>query len=153
MQHIQSEQSKHSFFFVSVSNVSAVRSATLSKPANGYVPAETAALPADVLVISCESVSEFGQSHLRVRIQCDSMDLAGELLQDMVKYFKIDELESVADFPQEYQKFEEVLKRVADCNAARMSLAADMADDSQRIKVSSLAIETSSSSLHIQYIR
>jgi hypothetical protein len=118
--------------------VSAVRSATLSKPANGYVPAETAVLPAEVLVISWESVSEFGQSHLRLRIQCDSMDLAGELLQDMVKYFKIDELQSVADFPQEYQKFEEVLKRVADCNAARMNLAADMADDSQRIKVSSL---------------
>jgi hypothetical protein len=118
--------------------VSAVRSATLNKSANGYVPVETAVLPAEVLVISWESVSEFGQSHLRLRIQCDSMDLAGELVQDMVKYFKIDELESVTDFPQEYQKFEEVLKRVADCNAARMNLAADMADDSQRIKVSSL---------------
>ena len=130
--------------------MSAVRSATLSKPANGYVPAETAVLPADVLVISWESVSEFGQSRLRLRIQCDSMDLAGELLQDMVKYFKIDELESVADFPQEYQKFEEVLKRVADCNAARMNLAADMADDEDK---SEFAIETSSSSLHIQCMR
>jgi hypothetical protein len=28
-----------------------------------------------------------------------------------------------------------VVNRVADCNAARVSLAADMADDSQRIKV------------------
>jgi hypothetical protein len=27
------------------------------------------------------------------------------------------------------------VNRVADCNAARVSLAADMADDSQRIKV------------------
>ena len=30
----------------------------------------------------------------------------------------------------------QVLGRVADCNAARVSLVADMADDSQRIKVS-----------------
>jgi len=119
-----------------VSRISAARSASLQKPPNGIIPVEIAALPVDVLVISCESISEFGQSSLRVRIQCDSMELAGEVLQDMIKYFKIEELESVADFPQEYQKFEEVLKRVADCNAARMSLAADMADDSQRIKVS-----------------
>ena len=69
--------------------MSAVRSATLSKTANGYVPVETAVLPAEVLVISWESVSEFGQSHLRLRIQCDSMDLAGELLQDMVKYLSL----------------------------------------------------------------
>lgn len=30
----------------------------------------------------------------------------------------------------------QVVRKVADCNAARVSLAADMADDSQRIKVS-----------------
>ena len=29
----------------------------------------------------------------------------------------------------------QVVRKVADCNAARVSLAADMADDSQRIKV------------------
>jgi plasmid replication initiation protein len=51
------------------------------------------------------------------------------------QYFNIDELESTADFPVEFQKFEEVIKCVSDCNAARMNLSADMADDSQRIKV------------------
>lgn len=30
---------------------------------------------------------------------------------------------------------DQVVRRVADCNAARVGLAADMADDSQRIKV------------------
>lgn len=32
----------------------------------------------------------------------------------------------------------QVVAKVADCNAARVSLAADMADDSQRIKVGAL---------------
>lgn len=81
------------------------------------------------------NVSEGGQSHLRVRLSCQSMDLAAELVQDIAKYFQLEELESEADFPAELQAFEEVVRRVADCNAARVSLAADMADDSQRIKV------------------
>jgi hypothetical protein len=117
---------------------------------------------ADVLVVNIQNVSEGGQSHLRIRLQCQSMDLAAELVQDLTRYFKLEELESEADFPAELQAFEEVKHRnwvispvrarsvtifggmcgdvqvvgkVADCNAARVSLAADMADDSQRIKV------------------
>ena len=95
---------------------------------------------AELLVISMTNVSEGGQSHLRVRISCQSMDLAAELVQDIAKYFQLEELESEADFPAELQAFEEVVRRVADCNAARVSLAADMADDSQRIKVSRLSV-------------
>jgi len=92
-------------------------------------------IDAELLVISMTNVSEGGQSHLRVRLSCQSMDLAAELVQDLARYFQLDELESEADFPAELQAFEEVVRRVADCNAARVSLAADMADDSQRIKV------------------
>jgi hypothetical protein len=55
-----------------------------------------------------QNVSEGGQSHLRVRLQCDSMDLAAELIQDLGRYFKLDELESEADFPAEFREFEEV---------------------------------------------
>ena len=62
----------------------------------------------EVLVISIQNVSESGQSHLRVRLQCNSMDLAAELMQDLVKYFKLEELESEADFPSEFKQFEEV---------------------------------------------
>lgn len=69
----------------------------------GLSPAE-----ADVLVISIQNVSEGGQSYLRVRLQCNSMDLAAELVQDLAKYFKLDELESEADFPAEFREFEEV---------------------------------------------
>jgi hypothetical protein len=65
---------------------------------------------ADVLVVSIQNVSEGGQSHLRVRLQCQSMDLAAELVQDLARYFKLEELESEADFPAELQAFEEVRK-------------------------------------------
>ena len=61
-----------------------------------------------MLVISVQNVSECGQSHLRVRLQCDSMELAAELVQDLARYFKLEELESEADFPEELRAFEEV---------------------------------------------
>ena len=62
----------------------------------------------ELLVISIQNVSEAGQSHLRVRLQCQSMDLAAELVQDLARYFKLEELESEADFPAELLAFEEV---------------------------------------------
>jgi hypothetical protein len=63
---------------------------------------------ADILVVNIQNVSEGGQSHLRIRLQCQSMDLAAELVQDLARYFKLEELESEADFPAELQAFEEV---------------------------------------------
>jgi hypothetical protein len=49
-----------------------------------------------------------GKGNLRVRIRCDDLDLAADLVQDLAKFFKISELESEADFPDEFHKFEEV---------------------------------------------
>ena len=62
----------------------------------------------EVLIVNIQNVTEGGQSHLRVRLQCESMDLAAELIQDLVRYFKLDELQSEADFPADLQAFEEV---------------------------------------------
>lgn len=90
---------------------------------------------AELLIISIKNVSEAGSSYLQVRIQNDSMELVGEIVQDMGQYFKVEDLESVCEFPQEIASFEEVVNQVAECNSARVNLAADMADDSQRIKV------------------
>lgn len=47
-------------------------------------------------------------SRLAVRIRCDSMDLAADIVQDLARFFNITELESEADFPLELQQFEEV---------------------------------------------
>lgn len=87
------------------------------------------------LSISLARVTEAGLSHCKVRVQSDSMDLASEMVQDLCRHLGVAELESEADFPAELAQFEEVIKVVADCNDARIRLAADMADDSQRVKV------------------
>jgi len=86
------------------------------------------------LIMQMRNASEGGTSFMRVQLHCASMDLAAELVQDLVRYFTVQELESEATFPDEMAQFEDVLRTVADCQAARINLAADMADDSQRIK-------------------
>lgn len=63
---------------------------------------------ADVLVVSIQNITEGGQSHLHIKLKCESMDLAAELVQDLARYFKLEELESEANFPAELQLFEEV---------------------------------------------
>lgn len=73
-------------------------------------------------------------SGMDVRIQCDKMDLASEVIQDMAKFMGVTELESVADFPEEMAAFELVVHQVEDYNASRVKLTADMADDSQHVK-------------------
>lgn len=90
----------------------------------------------EVLVLTLQKYTEAGQTFTKVRLQCESMDLAADVVQDMAKFFKWNELDSEADFPTEFDAFQEVITTVAECNAARMNLTADMADDSQRIKVS-----------------
>eukprot|EP00607_Mallomonas_marina_P009864 CAMPEP_0182420674 /NCGR_PEP_ID=MMETSP1167-20130531/5644_1 /TAXON_ID=2988 /ORGANISM="Mallomonas Sp, Strain CCMP3275" /LENGTH=760 /DNA_ID=CAMNT_0024596939 /DNA_START=242 /DNA_END=2524 /DNA_ORIENTATION=+ len=71
---------------------------------------------------------------LNVQIRCDSMDVAGDLIQDIARFMNITELESTANFPNEAAQFELILSKVEDFNAARVRLTADMAEDSQRVK-------------------
>jgi Bardet-Biedl syndrome 2 protein len=85
---------------------------------------------------------ENSQSVTRVRLQCD-LELAGDIIQDMAKYFNWNQLSSEADFPAEFSALEEVIDTVAACNTARMSLTADMADESARIKALIIRAEDS----------
>lgn len=73
-------------------------------------------------------------SKLCVSVHCDSMEIAGEIVQDLVRHFKLNDLISESDFPREIEHFRQVLEKVADYNAARLRLSADMADDLQRVK-------------------
>ena len=75
-----------------------------------------------------------GNGELCVSVHCDSMEIAGEIVQDLVRHFKLHELVSETDFPREIVHFKSVLEQVADFNAARIRLSADMADDLQRVK-------------------
>uniref|UniRef100_A0A7S0L2Q7 Bardet-Biedl syndrome 2 protein homolog n=1 Tax=Coccolithus braarudii TaxID=221442 RepID=A0A7S0L2Q7_9EUKA len=69
-----------------------------------------------------------------VQIHTEDMELAGEVLQDLCSSLGITELESVAEFPLEMEKFREVLLKVDEYNAARLRLTAEMADSSNQAK-------------------
>lgn len=71
---------------------------------------------------------------INVSIHCDSMELASEVIQEIARYFKIDDMEAEADFPGEVQYFRTVLEKVSAAKSSRTKLGADMAEDSQRVK-------------------
>lgn len=67
-------------------------------------------------------------------IRGDDMTTVGELIQDLCHFLGMKELESVADFPAEMKKFEEVLLQVDEYNSIRLKLTAEMADNSNLVK-------------------
>lgn len=69
-----------------------------------------------------------------ITIRTDSMELAGDIIQDLCRYLKIDTLESVADFPEEMDTFQNVLNKVEDYNAQRLKMSAEIADSSNLVK-------------------
>ncbi|CAM9748712.1 unnamed protein product, partial [Laminaria digitata] len=71
---------------------------------------------------------------VEVRLRCNSMDLVGEVVQDLGRFLKITELESTAYFPGEMEGLKRVMEGVIDYNSLRQQLTADMADSSQRVK-------------------
>lgn len=107
----------------------------------------------DYLKISGVRQRENTQTISRIRIQCDSMELAGDLLQDMAKYFGWSQLSSEADFPKDFATLEDVLETVNACNAARTSLTADMADDSARMKALIIRAEDSRLMMDMESMR
>jgi Bardet-Biedl syndrome 2 protein len=62
------------------------------------------------------------------------MQLAAEIVQDMCTHLEWRELESIADFPQQMEEFRHLLVRVDECNAIRLKLTGEMADDSNQVK-------------------
>ncbi|TMW68821.1 hypothetical protein Poli38472_006289 [Pythium oligandrum] len=67
-------------------------------------------------------------------IRTDDMQLAAELVQDMCTHLAWRELESLADFPRQMDEFKNLLLRVDECNAIRLKLTGEMADDSNQVK-------------------
>merc|ERR1719231_1360168 len=56
------------------------------------------------------------------------------MIQDFCGFLQVNELESVAHFPDEMEKFKSVLMKVDEYNAVRLKLTAEMADSSQLVK-------------------
>ncbi|ETV79688.1 hypothetical protein, variant [Aphanomyces astaci] len=69
-----------------------------------------------------------------MEIRVEDMSVAAEMIQDMCRALQIDDLESVAEFPEQLADFRELLVRVDDYNSIRLKLTGDMADDSNQLK-------------------
>lgn len=61
-----------------------------------------------MLIISLLKSTEAGQGVTKIKISCDNIELAADIIQDLSKFFEWDELESEADFPAEFEKFDVV---------------------------------------------
>lgn len=80
-------------------------------------------------------VSAAGPSQpTQVTIRSSSMELAGELIQDLAAYLAVPELQCIAEFPAAMEAFRAVLAKVEAYNSTRMKLAADVADSSNLVK-------------------
>ena len=91
--------------------------------------------PLSLIILAKDDDSEVQSGDvLRVTLRCNDMALAGELVQDMGRFFDLSELSSIASFPDEIGAFKEVLKTVKDCMAARRMVSVGMADETQQLK-------------------
>jgi Bardet-Biedl syndrome 2 protein len=77
---------------------------------------------------------EDGTPMSKLTITCDSMEVVGELVQDLCAYLRVTEIDSVAQFPSEMERFREVLEHVDEYNAQRLKLTAEMVDSSNLLK-------------------
>ena len=99
------------------------------------------------MVLSFLKASESGQGLTKVKINCDNMELVADIMQDLAKYMKWDELDSEADFPAEFEKFEEVSQleppRLFDRFILRMLLSAPLVgiEDSCRVQHSAYQLD------------
>ena len=62
-------------------------------------------------------------------IQATDMALAGEVVQDLLRFLNITNVTSLrANFPLEFERVSKAMQRVADCQAVRGKLSAEMAE-------------------------
>lgn len=76
------------------------------------------------------------------------MELAGEIIQSILKEFNISDLDSDAEFPVEFNNIQEVIERVNILYQSRNEISADMAEDTQKLKA--LVIRAEDSRLMLQ---
>eukprot|EP01039_Chlorochromonas_danica_P003873 gene3873-4231_t len=142
--------------FMSVAQTLSGLNGSIDYPSsNSRSKRESQVVTGEMLVFSLQRPTDSGKNNpgngngnsngaaTRVKLYCESMDLAADVIQDLSKFCKWNELESEASFDLEYEAFDQVLKTVNDCNVARTTLTADMAEESQRIKALVIRAEDS----------
>ena len=70
----------------------------------------------------------------KVTIYCNSMSVVGDVIQDLCRSLSMSFLESVCEFPNDFNRFREILERVEKHKQLRERMTADMADMSHSIK-------------------
>ena len=73
-------------------------------------------------------------SDYNLKVSTNTIDLAGEIIQDLSKFFGIQELNSKADFPSEISKIKDILEKIDDFNSLRTQLTVNMAENCQNVK-------------------
>lgn len=69
-----------------------------------------------------------------ITVSTDSIEAAGEVVQELASYLQMTALQSKASFPSEVAAFRDVLEQVELYNQTRLTLAAEVADSSNLIK-------------------
>jgi Bardet-Biedl syndrome 2 protein len=70
----------------------------------------------------------------QVQLQCDNMDLCGDIIQNLAEYLALDDLSSVCHFPNEIDKMETMMQMIEELQTVRQRLSAEMADQSGIIR-------------------
>ena len=82
--------------------------------------------PLQILIYSSENG--------KCMIKTSDMNTAGDIIQDLVSFMNLKDLESIADFPEEIENFKKIIKEVEDYNAARLHITGDIADAVGNVK-------------------
>ncbi len=69
-----------------------------------------------------------------VTLNCDNMDVCGDIIQALVEYLNLEDLPSVCDFPEDFAKMEQLLASADELQNVRQRLSAEMADHSGMIR-------------------
>ncbi len=74
-------------------------------------------------------------------IQCEDMEVAGLVLQDMASFLGLTSLESTADFPADFDAVRAAIGRLAEATAVRTKLTGEMAEGVGLVKVGVIQAE------------
>ncbi|KAJ9598202.1 hypothetical protein L9F63_011122 [Diploptera punctata] len=74
------------------------------------------------------------ESNGHMVITTQNMTLAGDIIQSLVSFLNLDELQITADFPEEEEKIGELLQKISALQDVRLRLGAEMADHSGVIR-------------------
>eukprot|EP01048_Picozoa_sp_COSAG05_P025663 COSAG05_NODE_6636_length_927_cov_1.271739_2_plen_139_part_00 len=85
------------------------------------------------LIIKLEPPSADGSAS-HVTVATESVEAAGDVVQELASYLQLTSLQSTPHFPTEMVIFKEILEKVDQYNHTRLALTAEMADSSNLIK-------------------